>query len=1329
MSTLREALDRLQPIVDTIIAPTLIRDPGGVAQRYAEAGAHYHPSERIAAWSGRIVSDIAAGSPVTGYVVGDFGYGKTSASLFLARQCEAADMVAVPPVVYTSIDEMAAGMHAWVRHVIDAHRPSLVGTLDEEYARVTGRLDAPAFVQFARACTNRVVEAGFKGLVFIVDEVQEYINFDEATAARIQGLSHMVKGVRDFAGIVANGRATALGTPFGLVLLMPASPTEGALRQQADDMMQRMEERGTSLRLDDAYGEQFVRDVWGRVCTALDDPDAGQRIVHDRTFVALGQLVSRRDLSNGPRTMVQAFGRVVTHADAGTGTYTALDLAADYRDGHLVFDGPSHRVTSTMASLLRRPEVEADDRFRRAVLLLAVFPDGLSEEAADAIDAVAPLPGGLPNRASTYQAILDLNEAPHLWLGTTTYQIRAGAYALVALQTDARAPDVMSTLIREFSVWYRNLDASKRAAFALGAFIESVVPVLLEVRKPGTDVGFSYRDGSNNWTSDAQAVVYRVLQGAPGMSFQKFPDRRLCLAVGTDPAAVRAFAPPAGVTCHLVWRIVLVPPTATEDGAAALVTIESARADRCVDLRLPLGRSLGAELPPDLDVLRNRVSPERTNAQVMLALIFYAGESLRRNAAMSEADKQQHEQLVRDLVREVVRLLLPNVNDPARVRVVGIAIGAGGAIALAGAERALMEALFRIKCAELFPDYRPLAGYGQWESNVSKYLVGLRQSTLAERRGQQPVTRDEKQQVAGLFGLTNTGLDSFRTYCKERGLLGPETRDTPASVRGREPASTLVFTESPLETLVRSVLDGRGRQVPVTTAGHTRNLRTLELSLIRNEVAKSGYLSEEVDAAVELLRTRQYVRTLPDGTVQQHPGDITAIDLRAKQADLDARVSRLAHVLARASVDILQAQAYATRQRLAGEPDEIALDTAERELEAARKALGEALGRACDGSQQRLRDARVKVRTLREGLRVAEAEKAVVGSVNFVGAVDETRRRLVGKVRDCDRRLGDVDTETGRLMGTNSQTDDASLALAAGVVQVASSLEDLGPEATNLGKLVETLAHWRIIVNDAGSLLPEPQTEEWIRFDREVCAEVLQHLSGREPESLAGYDHFKTLVEERKRERDREQLAVRNAFESTRLAYEQRLRGLVDQFSLRTSLTPADVDGSYRLLRGEVIEKIRPWIADVDGEAGRLLDDLAFLRTERGMDVGAWVDKLLASRRDLDGIGSLLPEACQTPEDLEVVSDRLRVVRNETIGPARSELERLRITTEPADSLEQLMLTTLDAVPRPRPADPVSIEALRRSGGSDIDLEHLLDVVGRLYRKGHLDIQIRLRKP
>ena len=1324
MSTLRERLDGLQAIVNTAEASTLIRDPEGVALRYAPTGMSYRPSPKIARWAGRIVSELASAMPVTGYVVGDFGYGKTSAALHLARRCEAGDIVAVPPAIYDRIEQMAEAMHAWVRRALDARVPTLVVDLDAEKGRLPVRPTANEVVQFARACTHLVRRAGYAGLLFIVDELQQYINNDEAGRVRIQGLSRLVQGVRDLGPVPASpGRAPTPGTPFGLIMLMPASPTEGILREQADDMMQRMEERETALHLDDAYGEAFVRDVWAQVCEGLADPEAGRRCMHDATFVALGNLVARRDLSNGPRTMMQAFKQIAARADAGGAAYTALDLARDYEAGHLVFDGPSHRIRSAISSLLRRPEVHDIPRFERAALLLAVFPEGITEPIADQIDGVSPLTGS-GAVASTFHAILDLNEL-HLWIGRVTYQVRDGAYALVSLQPDARPEDVLTTLVRNFSARYLNFDAPTRAHYAIGGFMEHVVPHMFEARTGGKDNGFGYRvDGTNDWSADSRGVAYRILQGAPGQLFKEFPDRRLCVAIGTVAADVRAFQLPRGVAVHMVWRFALVPASALDVGAPAPLVIESSRGDTFVDLRVPLGRMLGQPLPPDLDLLKNRVAPERTNVQLLLALIFFAHAARGANTAMSGADQQEHEQLIRNLTREVARLMLPDATDVSKVQVRGVPVGRGG---LAGSDKVLLESLFATKCRELFPEYRPLAGYGQWSSNVTKYVAGLRQCTLAERRGQEQVGRDRKADLAGLFGLANVGFDTFRAFCKERGLLGAETRDIPARIRGQEPSSTLVFTESPAEVRILAVLEQRGRQEALPGRGEARHLRTLEYSVIRDEVGKAGYLAEEVEEAVRLLVARQRVRRPNDGTVQQHPGDVTAADLRAKLDGLEARVGTLVPVLGADRVTSLRAGVSLTRQRLAGQPDDITLDRAQHELQDSTSVLGEAVRTAWQRKLEYLRNVRVTVADSRTGLRVAEAEKVIVGAITIIVPIDETRRKLIALVKTCDEALGKADAEVVRLIGLAGPTDAAAITLFNDAAVVDASLAAERARAAQLGKLVETLTHWRAIVEAAGALAPEPGTPEAIQFEREISAPILLHLARRNPELLAQYEYFKARVDERKRERDRIEGEVRAEFERTRATYETCIRGFVEAHALLTPANVANLAGAYGALRVEVVGKVRPWIEQRTADAGRLLNDLHFLQSERRIDVGDFPKQLEEACALLTGVGAGLAEAASTPEGLGAAIDRLKGVRDSVIGPARSRYEELRTRVDSPDAAEERVLDAFKKARAPRPSDPVSIEAVRRANVAGQPLEELLAIIGKLYRKGHVEIQIRLR--
>jgi hypothetical protein len=1318
MATLSDLLGGLQPIVNTADASTLIRDPEGVALRYAPTGLTYRPSPAIERWAERITSELAGRIPVTGYVVGDFGYGKTSAGLHLVRRCEAGGFVCVPPATYDRLDQVAEAVHVCARRAIEARLPSVAADLSTARAALPANPGASDVVQFAATCTRLVRQAGYAGLLVVIDELQHFINRDEAVATRIQALSRMVQGIRDLAPVAAaGGRPAAPGTPLGLIVLMPASPTEAILREQADDMMQRMEERETSLRLADAYGEAFVRDVWAQACEQLDDPVIGRRGVEDATFVSLGQLVARRDLSNGPRTMVQAFKQIAARLESGGASYTALDLARDYRAGHLVFDGPSQRIRSAMATLLQRPEVRGNEAYERATLLMAVFPDGLTQAIADATD-VAAGEGSLEGGVSTFQAVLDLNEAPNLWIGLVTYLVRDGAYGLVALQPDARPADVLTTLVREFSVRYLNWDAGARARYAEHGFLAHVMPHLFDTKTSG-------RDAAADWQSDSRGVAFRVIEGAPGQLGREFPDRRLCLAVGTTPDDVRAFRPAPGTLAHMVWRLALVPASVMDGvGAPAPLVIEGTRADPFVDLRIPLGQTLGPSLPPDLSLLKNRVAPERTNVQMLLALIHFADVARGANVAMGEADRQEHDQLIRSLTREVARLLLPEATDAARVQVRGIQVGRGH---LAGSDRALLESLFATKCRELFPEYRALAGVTQWRQQILHYLTGLRQCNLASRRGHEKVERAKKSELAALFSMRNVAFDNFRTFCKDRGLLASESRDIPSTVRGQDPGSELIFTLCPAERRAVQVLERKGRPLPLEGARTSRTVLALEHSVIRDELWKDGYLADEVEEAIKLLEARQLVRRGDDGTVQQHPGDMTAEDVLTRLATFEGRVRGLRLVLGPDRVATLTDAAGSTRQRLADHRDDISVDRADHELKDSIAGLDTAVRLAWDERQAELRTARTGVTQARRRLRLDEAERAIVGAITIVVPIDETRRRLATRVRACDQTLLALDARAARLLELAGPTDPGAIELATGSADVRRQLAAETERADRLGTLVETLTNWRRIVADASTLAPEPATPEATEFDRVICAPILDHLAGRDPDGLANYEHYANLVNERIRERDRIAGEKRSAFERERDSYQSRIRSVVPEYSLRTPFDPANADASYAALRIEAIEKVRPRIAELEGMVSALRNDLLFLQSERRIDVSEALPHVETASRSVADAEQSLGEAISAEAIGEVVALVVRA-RDDEFGPARTRYEQLRTDVATPDPAEERVLEVLRAAQPAQSTAPVSIERVRRANAQNETLEALLAKVAALYRKGHVDIQVRLKQ-
>jgi hypothetical protein len=460
MRDLWESLDILRAIADTARADEVERQPEAVRTRYEPYAEAYFVIEAVKRVEKQLLGELRAGGAVTGYISADFGYGKTATAIYLWKRCLDGEIVAVPPFLFRQLRDIMQATKGWLAYQLQHSQPELLQKLEDAYrfrdqrsaeelakeiasnqsisaekARaivqqyIAQRRDVTttqSLLDFLRDATKLAGEAGFKGLVVFADESQEFLRTEEAGAQEaIQTLSELVKGIRAMANL-----------PLGLILTMPVQPTEAAIEEQAGDIMHRMRERGTALRLQDVYGREFPRDLWRYLTDQFGGKDA-KRAVEDQTLEALGQLCERKDLSNGPRTVINAFKRIAQHYQQKRRPYTPMDLIDDYLQGHIVFEGREAKLTGTLQRLLQLPAVQHDLQRQQAVKLLAAFPRGVDEVKA----------------GDLYAVIEDLADKEQ-WLGEHITQLAEG-YALVGLQEHAEARRVFDEIIRDFRRrWY-----------------------------------------------------------------------------------------------------------------------------------------------------------------------------------------------------------------------------------------------------------------------------------------------------------------------------------------------------------------------------------------------------------------------------------------------------------------------------------------------------------------------------------------------------------------------------------------------------------------------------------------------------------------------------------------------------------------------------------------------------------------------------------------------------------------------------------------------------------------------------------------------------------
>ncbi len=344
MKVLLERIAHLQPIVSTVQTIDLRDRPEIVGNNYELVAALFYPFESIKRELREpLLRRLKDGKPVFGYVSGDYGYGKTATMVWLWHQCEREKIVAVPPFLFYDWNAFINATAHWLGFRLKERRPDLadkvnqllthfhsdtIDELAESYDRqeripfdrarriiedllkrgMLSLTNPSQVVAFLSEATELAKEGGYKGLIVFADEVQNFVD-RENIREQIEQLRKFVQAFR------------TLDCPAGVFWGL-ASRVEERLNEQAGDMIQRIQDYRAFLRLQGAYTRDFPTKLWKHHCDTYA-PEAFE-LIDEAALEALGQICERKDLSNGPRTVIAALRSAVARWQEKTATLHCL---------------------------------------------------------------------------------------------------------------------------------------------------------------------------------------------------------------------------------------------------------------------------------------------------------------------------------------------------------------------------------------------------------------------------------------------------------------------------------------------------------------------------------------------------------------------------------------------------------------------------------------------------------------------------------------------------------------------------------------------------------------------------------------------------------------------------------------------------------------------------------------------------------------------------------------------------------------------------------------------------------------------------------------------
>ncbi|MEF3274077.1 MAG: hypothetical protein K6356_06675 [Chloroflexus sp.] len=842
-----QAVLNKEEIVSTPLAVDLLDQPARIEATFRRHVRTYIPLGRqaagneqgpsVAEFERQIIRDVRSGGATRGYLTGEYGYGKTSTALYLWERARAENLLAVPPFKFQSLKDLIIASYGWVRYELERLRPGLLQKAREIYETTLERsaqsfaaryrmqmedaqrmlqeqpellrLTTRDYIRFIESLTHLVQEAGFDGLLVLADELQQYIEPAVQAGQRdpISALFDLVEAIRTRRGEL----------PFGLILIIPPKDL-GLLRDQRGDLVHRMLQ--TSLDLNAIYDRWFPKRLWYRLATTFAFEEHRDQIISAECLDALGQIAARGDLSDGPRTVINAFRRAIQrYIQAGypqDSPYTPETLIEDFLSGAITFDS-ARRIPYVTGLALEHSMIKGHPLRERAIKWAAAFPqEGLSralQERLGLAETIAELARSLLN-----DLLIEVGDR------------RSGGITLRGLDHVGVQTDWLTTTIREFwRVFDQDQQQSRR--WVIAAFLSLLT----------TRVFPANQWSAPNVSSDSLfSTAGMILEGCFVSMRQRFPNRRIAVSVlwqdEPDPGM------PDNAELMVIFRI--YNERYAIQGLRGLSIDVAARR---IVFNLDLLRRDENVVAPQIDqFVRPAILSTDLTPYLLLSLYQFLEEKRLNNLIPKEDLQFVQYAFQAGLLDSAFQILFHSDLDESRSF---------------GQERLIESALTRLM-EQLYPNYSTLIRTGQWNSAIQKYISVLQRRNLTYERPGEPLIEGTKRDIATMFTLSETAFDNF---VENFGSLIVIERPFPnrATARaGGKGAVRLILhpLEQEIMTWIRTSLQA-------TFANDAGARRSLPLAEVHRRAMQLGYLPQEINLIVKLLQERQLVEHEPQRDV------------------------------------------------------------------------------------------------------------------------------------------------------------------------------------------------------------------------------------------------------------------------------------------------------------------------------------------------------------------------------------------------------------------------------------------------------------------------------
>ena len=807
-----------EAILKTANAKELAVSPSDVLQRYNTYAMTHVPlgdtTKQLANLQRVIVENKTC---AVGTIVGPYGYGKTSTAVHLWHEIKSQNIVAVPPFLWKTLDELMDAVYYWIRFEFSQGPKKFVPELDETYnkyrqeyienlakeagrdivdkwiseGRLSLKVKASDVVGFFKDASELCTKAGYKGLVAFTDELQVTL---ASYSSRDEFFTDLFDLVKDILGLEGH---------WALVVTMDDG-TEGTFARMRADLLQRLQKSALHFRVKDVYNRrEYPSELWSAFEKRFKFD--GSKVIMAETLESIGQIASRGDLGAGPRTVTNAMALAIKHYEKTNQAYSPLNFVDDFLAGQMVFDQRG-KFGTAVKKALDNPEVRASEENQNLIKFMSAYPLGCTEKLLD-----------------QFAFVETFHNFPALARRELIAQL-SGGFILRALSEEEIPPEqIEQRLVKEFVARF-----SPSKGYAQSAADGYMKQVLVD----STFVGWKSEESSN---LNLAGVNYKFML-LRGTFDPKFPDRVVNIMTTIVPQSTPPVFAKAHPDADIEIRFELNYALAPSEPSRLLVSTENPQvAVFQLNITSSNPELANKNLP---NFLLEYYAPDQFTPLLCLSLSDY----LFRNQGSSPDDKSRVNTVIAPLRQFSLSLLLGD-----SIEITNSEFLSG----MVGADR--IKEVFRQQCRKLYPNYKTLIVDKNWQTYMQQYQYAIEkvaaEDGISVARGRQPWVTT-KEDVAGALripGRRLTTLEVILDSLSKTGLL----EKTQFSGRSTSSDVSLLFKLHPLEEDWLNKLDGskhKGGDMP-----------SMPADVLMQQSRTLGYTLAEIQEVIHLLTVRKYI--------------------------------------------------------------------------------------------------------------------------------------------------------------------------------------------------------------------------------------------------------------------------------------------------------------------------------------------------------------------------------------------------------------------------------------------------------------------------------------